>query len=71
MRARLVKDGTLFMGYAEKMEAVHVQNAQDLQAIIDDVGWPGQRLVGEDGAKAAWFIAQHAIGLPTFQRNCL
>ncbi len=70
-RARLVKEGRLFDGYVKEMESVHVHNAQKLQSIIDEVGWPGQSLVGEDGATAAWRIAQHAIGLPDFQRNCL
>jgi hypothetical protein len=31
-----------------------------LKAIIDQHGWPGRSLVGEDGADAAWVIAQHA-----------
>ena len=71
MRARLVEKGTLFQGYAEEMAAVHERNAQQLQDIIDEVGWPGQSLVGEDGTKAAWLIALHAIGLPDFQGHCL
>ena len=31
-----------------------------LKEIIDRHGWPGRSLVGEDGADAAWVIAQHA-----------
>src|SRR3954453_2080197 len=31
-----------------------------LAAIIAAVGWPGRSLVGEDGADAAWALAQHA-----------
>ena len=31
-----------------------------LKEIIDRQGWPGRSLVGEDGADAAWVIAQHA-----------
>ena len=31
-----------------------------LKEIIDGQGWPGRSLVGEDGADAAWVIAQHA-----------
>lgn len=38
---------------------------------IEAVGWPGSDMVGPDGAEAAWLIAQHAIGLPAFQRSCL
>ena len=31
-------------------------------------GWPGRTLVGEDGAAAAWLLAQHADGDPVRQR---
>lgn len=30
-----------------------------LAQVIDEIGWPGRSLVGEDGADAAWAIAQH------------
>ncbi|GJL50022.1 MAG: hypothetical protein NPIRA01_12490 [Nitrospirales bacterium] len=71
MRVRLLKEDKLFQGYAKEMATVHEQNAKHLQSIIEEFGWPGQSLVGEDGARAAWLIAQHAIGLPAFQRNSL
>jgi hypothetical protein len=53
------------------MEEVHVRNAARLKAIIAEHGWPGRSLVGDDGAHAAWLIAQHAIGDPPFQRMAL
>jgi hypothetical protein len=53
------------------MEALHRRNAELLRAIIDEFGWPGKSLVGEDGASAAWLVVQHAIGEPEFQRGCL
>lgn len=31
-----------------------------LAEIVADVGWPGRTIVGEDGADAAWALAQHA-----------
>lgn len=71
MRARLAEDGALFEGYHAKMEAVHRRNAERLVEIIHEFGWPGSSLVGEDGAEAAWLVAQHAIGEPAFQRRCL
>jgi hypothetical protein len=70
-RARLIKQGKLFDGYSSEMEQVHVHNAARLEAIIDEFGWPGVSLVGEDGCWLVWMIAQHAIGLPDFQRKCL
>ncbi|MCA1721898.1 MAG: hypothetical protein LC779_12615 [Actinobacteria bacterium] len=47
---------------AALVEAWTLADAHDarLQEIIDRHGWPGRSLVGEDGADAAWVIAQHA-----------
>jgi hypothetical protein len=71
VRSELAADGSLFDSYHPQMEAIHRRNAAKLNQIIDAYGWPGYHLVGEEGAKAAWRIAQHAIGEPTFQRRCL
>ncbi|RIK26949.1 MAG: hypothetical protein DCC55_39695, partial [Chloroflexi bacterium] len=71
VRAQLVSTGELYKGYAPQMAAVHLQNAQQLEAIIGMWGWPGKTLVGEEGTGAAWLIVQHAIGSPNFQRMCL
>jgi hypothetical protein len=70
-RTRLLAEGRLFDGYAPEMEQVHLEHATRLQRIIDEYGWPGVSLVGEDGAQAAWLIAQHAISNPPFQQACL
>lgn len=72
VRDELVADGSLGThGYHPRMEAVHQDNAAHLAAIIERYGWPGKNLVGEEGAWAAWLIAQHAIGNPPFMRHCL
>ena len=71
VRAELAADGSLFDGYHPRMEAVHRQNATRLAGILEDHGWPSELLVGSEAAKAAWLIAQHAIGEPDFQRRCL
>lgn len=70
-RTRLVESGVLFEGYSAEMEAIHLENAEELETILEDYGWPGASLVGEDGAEAAWLVAQHAISHPRFQRHCL
>jgi hypothetical protein len=71
VREELIADGSLTnQGYHPRMEAVHKRNASRLTLIIDRYGWPGISLVGEDGANAAWLIAQHAIGNPPFMRRC-
>jgi hypothetical protein len=71
VRAELAADGSLWKGYEPRMEKVHRENAARLREIIAKVGWPGQSLVGPEGATAAWRIAQHAIGEPDFMRWCL
>ncbi len=71
VRAELQASGELFEGYVPSMERVHRENARRLSEILDRQGWPGPSLAGEEGAEAAWMVAQHAISLPAFQRRCL
>jgi hypothetical protein len=71
VRAELAADGSLFHGYHPRMEAVHRQNAAFLAEVLEEHGWPSESLVGSEAAQAAWLIAQHAIGEPSFQRRCL
>lgn len=42
-----------------------------LREITEEHGWPGSDLVGEDGASAAWVIAQHSDLDPGFQQEAL
>jgi len=40
--------------------------------VLDDYeAWPGRRLVGDDGANAAWILVQEAIEDPGLQRRSL
>lgn len=71
VRAELAADGSLFEGYHPRMRAVHDVHAARLAAILEAHGWPGTSRVGEDGARAAWLIVQHAIGHPALQRAAL
>lgn len=72
VRQELIAEGSLGkQGYSPRMEAVHQKNTFRLAVIIEQHGWPGKSLVGDDGAEAAWLIAQHAIGNPSFMRRCL
>jgi hypothetical protein len=70
-RTRLAASRELFNGYHPEMEAVHAANAALLGQVFDDVGWPGRREFGDDGAGAAFLILQHAIGHPALQRRGL
>ena len=38
---------------------------------IDEHGWLGKTLVGEDGAHHAWLLVQHADFDKDFQSSCL
>ncbi len=69
VRAELVQSGELLDRYHPQMEAVHCENGRRLEEILDEHGWPGRSLVGEDGAEAAWLVAQHAIGMPALMRR--
>ncbi len=54
-----------------KMNALDMQHTARLKEIVEDVGWPGKSIVGEDGALAAWLLVQHADLDPKFQEQCL
>ena len=71
VRARLLQSGDLSAGYHPEMEAVHLENAALLERVIDAIGWPGRKLLGDEGAAAAFLILQHAISRPDLQRRGL
>ncbi|WP_372356868.1 DUF6624 domain-containing protein [Xanthomonas sp. NCPPB 3443] len=50
---------------------VDADNTAWLKQVVATQGWPGRRLVGEDGAKAAWILVQHADADPAFQAQVL
>ena len=52
-------------------DEVHRRNGALIHKIVDERGWPGRSLAGEDGASAAWLIVQHMDTEPEFQRRCL
>ena len=49
----------------------HARNGALIRKIVQDHGWPGVSLVGDDGAGAAWLVVQHMDEDPEFQRRCL
>ncbi len=53
------------------MTSVDADNLAWLKNVVAQVGWPGRSMAGEDGAHAAWLLAQHADRDPSFQRKCL
>jgi hypothetical protein len=71
VRQELVDSGELGGAYVPRMEDVHRKNAAHLRELIELYGWPAEDIAGQDGAEAAWLIAQHAVGEPQFQRRVL
>jgi hypothetical protein len=55
----------------DAVASVDADNVSWLKNVVAEVGWPGRSMVGEDGAHAAWLLAQHADRDPAFQRRCL
>src|SRR5262245_42802272 len=71
VRQELIDSGELGGAYVPRMEDVHRKNAARLRDLIERCGWPAEDIAGQDGAEAAWLIAQHAVGEPDFQRRIL
>jgi hypothetical protein len=75
VRRELIDLGELYQSYhasmAPSMAAMHQKNSARMREILEQYGWPGKDLVGEDGCEAAWKIVQHAILAPEFQRRGL
>ena len=55
----------------EEMHRIDRKNAKRLAEVVDEHGWPGKSLVGEDGASAAWLIVQHATHDLDLMKRCL
>ena len=47
------------------------ENAVWLGEVLEVFGWPVRSMVGDEGAHAAWMLAQHADRDPVLQRRCL
>jgi hypothetical protein len=71
IRDEVIKGASAFGAYHPRMEEEHKRNTARLKEIIAEHGWPGRSLVDEDGMIAAWFIVQHSISDPPFQRRAL
>jgi hypothetical protein len=56
---------------AAHWQRVDEDNTRWLSELVEARGWPGRTLAGEDGAGAAWLLAQHADSDPARQRAFL
>jgi hypothetical protein len=72
VREELLRSGQLPRdAYSPAMREVHERNNWRVREIVAGCGWPGRKLVGEDGCEAAWLLVQHAVLEPEFQSTCL
>ena len=55
----------------QALAAIDKRTTARLKEVVAKRGWPGKRMVGEDGARAAWLMVQHADADVEFQRQCL
>lgn len=70
LHSALASDGSVFNGYPPQIRSVHDRNAKRLGEIVEQYGWPGRSIVGEEAASAAWLVLQHALAHPDLQRKC-
>jgi hypothetical protein len=55
----------------EQMEQIDKDNLAWFKKVVEKHGWPGMAMVGDDGAQAAFLIAQHAARDLNFMAKCL
>jgi hypothetical protein len=60
-----------FHDLMQQAGGVDTKNTARMKEIIAAHGWPGVKLVGADGASAAWLLVQHADADREFQKQCL
>ena len=54
------RDSAEYAALAERGRAQDARHVARLLEIVDEHGWPGTSLVGEDGSRGAFFALQHA-----------
>ncbi len=59
------------MAVMKRIETVDHDNTEWLKGVVNRVGWPGKRLVGDKGGHDAWLLVQHADKDRPFQKRCL
>lgn len=71
LRDKLIQSGKLSEGYDPDMQALHNRHAEQLEIIIDAIGYPTIGKVGIEANEATRLIIQHAVARPIFMKKCL
>lgn len=70
VRQKAIADGNSSEAW-QRTVPVDRDNTAWLKNVVAEKGWPNRSMVGEDGSKAAFLIAQHATLDPAFQEEVL
>ncbi|GAA2514650.1 DUF6624 domain-containing protein [Winogradskya humida] len=70
---RRLQPGALSDDFAAQLahRRITVRNGDRLAGILDEHGWPTGELVGQEAARRAWLVAQHADRQLDLQRRVL
>ena len=66
-----LKDAGVAKARGLAVQAGDRRHSQALRAALAEYGWPSRHLVGDDGAHAAWVLAQHADLELALQKDAL
>ena len=67
----MTEDGRRYGDATDIFVDLRIKNAEALEQIIKQYGWPGKSLVGKEGANAAFRIARTAIDKPALMQHFL
>jgi hypothetical protein len=71
LRDKLVQNKQLSNVYSEEMKELHNRNAEILNNIINEIGYPTIDKAGKEATEATWLVIQHSIGQPKFMKKCV
>jgi hypothetical protein len=71
VQQRMLRAGLPSRPGEAQRDSVFKDNLQWMRRVLEKFGWPGRRLVGEEGSHGAWLLLQHADLDPGLQRLAL
>lgn len=68
---KMVEEDQKMRKGGEFRQEIDVKNTERIKEVINQYGWPGKLLVGEDGSDGVWLLVQHADHDVEFQKRAL